>query len=253
MTATTPESHPADRGPRHGPRRRHHLEPAALVAAMERDPGLPNGDGERFSGYGVMGLPFLTGHILGLRRFPASSIGPGYRSVWHRDPDGHWTFYQDQPPDQTCTRYFGSDVDHIRQGPIRITWTGPRQFRVDIGQGDLAWTVQLASTLATRLLNGAARSLPMRAWHSPMILSAMSTVAGRALHAGSVRLTGTTSNGQRFTANPLRTWIITHSTASVGGLDLGAPGPAPEQAYLGDFAIPQRGIFVTGRASFARR
>lgn len=27
--------------------------------------------------------------------FPASSIGPGYTSVWHRDPGGTWTFYSE--------------------------------------------------------------------------------------------------------------------------------------------------------------
>jgi hypothetical protein len=39
---------------------------------------------ERFAGYGVMGLPFRSGHYLALRHFPASSIGPGFRAVWHR-------------------------------------------------------------------------------------------------------------------------------------------------------------------------
>jgi hypothetical protein len=76
-----------------------------------------------------MGLPFRSGHVLGLRRFPASSIGPGYRSVWHRDPDGRWTFYQDQPAELACTRYFGSAVQDVREGPIDIDWTGPRSSR----------------------------------------------------------------------------------------------------------------------------
>jgi hypothetical protein len=56
-------------------------EPAEYAGEIERDATLPAGSGERFSGYGVMGLPFRSGHILALRRFPASSIGPGYRSV----------------------------------------------------------------------------------------------------------------------------------------------------------------------------
>jgi hypothetical protein len=252
-TWPTPPAPPAADVDRPGRPHRHSLEPATLAAALEQHPELPHGPGERFSGYGVMGLPFRTGHILGLRRFPASSIGPGYRSVWHRDPNGRWTFYQDQPPDQTCTRYFGTDVDEIRQGPIRITWTGPQQFQVDIGEGDLAWTVDLASTPVTRLLNGLASALPARAWHSPTILGAMSTVAGTALQAGRVRLTGLTSNGHRFTAHPLTMWVITHSTATIDGVALGAPGPAPRQARLRDFTIPQRGIFVTGQATLHGR
>src|SRR5438093_10796541 len=101
-------------------------DPAEYAEEIERDATLPAGPGERFSGYGVMGLPFRSGHILGLRRFSASSIGPGYRSVWHRAPNGRWTFYQDQPAELACTRYFGAAVDEVREGPIEIAWTGPR-------------------------------------------------------------------------------------------------------------------------------
>jgi hypothetical protein len=41
------------------------------------------------------------------------------------------------------------------------------------------------------------------------------------------------------------------SSARLQGADLGAMGPTPEQAQLRDFAIPQRGVFVVGRAFFA--
>ena len=54
---------------------------------------LPDGPGDRFSGYAIIGLPFQSGHVLALRRFPTSSIGPGYTAVWHRNPSGRWTFY----------------------------------------------------------------------------------------------------------------------------------------------------------------
>jgi hypothetical protein len=65
-----------------------------------------------------------------------------------------------------------------------------------------------------------------------------------------LRLTGLAPNGQRFVANPLTMWVTTESKATVGGVDLGETGPAPEQAYLRDFAIPPRGLFVVGRAMF---
>jgi hypothetical protein len=196
-----------------------------------------------------MGLPFTSGHVLGLRRFPASSIGPGYRSVWHRDPHGRWTFYQDQPAELACTRYFGSAVDEVRDGPIRIDWSGPRSFAVRAG--DLEWTVEVGSTPVTRLFNAVGGILTARAWRSRPVLDAMSRVAGTALRAGRVRLTGAAPNGQRFVANPLTMWVATGSRATVGGRDLGEMGPAPEQARLGDFYIPQRGVFVIGRAMFS--
>jgi hypothetical protein len=138
-------------------------EPAEIVEDIERHPKLPPGSEERFFGYGVMGLPFRSGHVLGLRRFPASSIGPGYRSIWHRDPDGRWTFYQDQPAELACTRYFGAEVDEVRQGPIRIDWTGPRGFEVRAGDGELEWMVEVGSTPVTRALNGLGSVLPVRA------------------------------------------------------------------------------------------
>ena len=53
-------------------------EPRELVERLERGVELPAGNDERFLGYGVMGLPFVSGHILCMRRFPNSSIGPGY-------------------------------------------------------------------------------------------------------------------------------------------------------------------------------
>ena len=226
-------------------------EPAAYADEIERDTTVPAGSGERFSGYGVMGLPFRSGHILGLRRMPASSIGPGYRAVWHRDPTGRWTFYQDQPAELACTRYFGAAVDEVREGPIEIAWTGPRSFEVSARGGELAWTVELTSTPVTSALSRVASLLPERAWDSPSFLTVMSHAAGLALHAGRVRLTGRAPNGQRFVAKPLHLWVARASSARVHGGDLGAMGPAPEQAQLHDFAIPQRGVFVVGRTFFS--
>jgi hypothetical protein len=226
-------------------------EPAEIVEDIERHPKLPPGSEERFFGYGVMGLPFRSGHVLGLRRFPASSIGPGYRSIWHRDPDGRWTFYQDQPAELACTRYFGAEVDEVRQGPIRIDWTGPRGFEVRAGDGELEWMVEVGSTPVTRALNGLGSVLPVRAWRSTAVLAVMSRVAGIALRTDRVRLSGLAPNGQRFVANPRAVWVATASRATVAGADLGEMGPAPEQAQLRDFAIPQRGMFVIGRTFFS--
>src|SRR5688500_5343232 len=173
-------------------------EPAEIVEGLEREVELPAGSEERFSGYGIMGLAFTSGHVLGLRRFPASSIGPGYRSVWHRDPSGRWTFYQDQPATLACTRYFGRAVEEVREGPIRLEWTGPRVLRIQAGKGELDWTARLGSTPVTRVFNRVAAALPARAWRSDPVLAGMSRVAGTALRAGRVRLTGLAPNGQRF-------------------------------------------------------
>ena len=65
--------------------------PAQYAQTREYHPVLPKGDCERVSGYGVMGLPFASGHILGLRRWTASSVGDRFTSIWHRDSTGRRT------------------------------------------------------------------------------------------------------------------------------------------------------------------
>lgn len=223
--------------------------PAALAADAETT-ALPTGSGERFGGYGVMGLPFSSGHVLAMRRFPASSIGPAYSSVWHRDPQGGWTFWQDQQDDQSCSRYFSAALRGTRRGDIHLSWPTASTLRVVVPEGDLEWTASLTATAATHVLNGMARLLPARAWRSRRVLAAMGPVAGGALRAGKVAMTGTAPNGQRYQVNPLRLWVIDHSTARLRGDDLGRIGPLEEQARLGDFWIPQRGVFAIGRAYF---
>jgi hypothetical protein len=63
-------------------------EPREFVQMLVCNQTLPGGRDERFNGYGVMGVPFASGDLLALRRFPNISIGDGYTSLWHRGPDG---------------------------------------------------------------------------------------------------------------------------------------------------------------------
>jgi hypothetical protein len=76
----------------------------------------------------------------------------------------------------------------------------------------------------------------------------MSTVARFGLRTGKLRLVGRTPNGQTFAANPRTIWAICDSRAVVCGEDVGGPGPLPVQAELGEFLIPQRGLFAIGSA-----
>lgn len=70
-------------------------------------------------------------------------------------------------------------------------------------------------------------------------------ITGAALRAEKVGMVGTSPNGQGFIANPLRMWVIDESNAPVGADDFGPTGRLDEQACLGYFWIPQRGIFAT--------
>jgi hypothetical protein len=226
--------------------------PRQLIAELEASPRLPSGTNERFAGWGVMGLPFQSGHLLALRRFSASSVGPGYRSVWHRDPHGRWMFFQDVAPDVACTRYFGAAVDQVVQAAIDIDWPAPNELSVTVAGGGhrLYWRMSLTSSNATRLMNFLGPVLPDAWWRSQRFLAVMSRLIPPMLHTGKLRLSGVTPNGQRFAVNPSLAWLIAGAAATLDGSDLGGIGPAPTQGKLGDFRVPQRGIFAIGRAFF---
>jgi len=221
---------------------------AAAAATIQW--ALPSGDDERVVGFGVMGLPFASGHYLAYRDFPASSFAPAYRSVWHRDPAGVWTFYATTPGPQSCSRYFSSatPIAPVRCD-IQISWPTAWSLRIGI-DGLLDWHLDIASTGATRLMTAVGTRLPAAAWNSRATLSMMSRVVGPVLGLGRMQLTGQLPNGQGYRVAPKRVWAVARSTAVLWGEDLGPVGPLATQAQLQDFRLPQRGICVVGHGRF---
>ncbi|KGN33188.1 hypothetical protein N802_14150 [Knoellia sinensis KCTC 19936] len=220
--------------------------PRDCALESERHPQLPAGTDERVSGYGVMGQPFASGHVLGLRRWTASSVGEQFTSIWHRDPDDNWHFYESAQPEFACSRWFGHGVQESTVVDIDVTWEGSHLLRVT-SPPLVDWTLTLASSPMTRVMSAVARPLPLAAWRSPALLRAMGTVASSTLGVGKVGMTGLTANGLPFDANPQRIWRVVDATAQIQGQDAGPPAPLPEQARLGDFWIPQHGVFAMGR------
>lgn len=222
-----------------------------LVAQAEIRSELAPGTAERFAGYALMSLPFSSGYVLGLRRFPVTSIGPGYTSVWLRTPAGAWTIYTTVDASVSCPRYFGGALESTSVHKIEVEWSGERTFIVTIGdEVDLRWSVTLAATPMTRIMSRAASSLPDRFWESERFLTTLGAVAGPSLRAGRIAMTGKTPNRQLFKASPRRMWIVESSRASIHGEDLGVIEPLTRQTRLGDFWMPQRGIFMIGGATF---
>jgi hypothetical protein len=227
------------------------MGPRELALSAE-NAALPAGNDERFNGWGIMGLPFRSGHVLAVRRFPANSIGAAYTSVWHRSPLGEWTFYGDTPPTQSCTRYFGASVERFVPAPISIEWLTATSLTIGIPDARFELTATMAATPVTSAMNAMGSVMPDSLWKSSLVLDAMAGVAGLTLGAGRLRMHGTAPNGQAFVANPMRIWIIPEARVSLAGEDFGPTGALARQAWLGDFAIPQRGIFAIGRAFFER-
>jgi hypothetical protein len=113
-------------------------DPRSVLSQVEAAQWLPGGDLERFHGWGVMGLPFASGHVLGLRRWPASSIGPPYTSVWHRAPDGVWTFWSTAEAPVSCNRYAGELITYTAQSPIAVCWPGDWMLSVEVEEPGFA-------------------------------------------------------------------------------------------------------------------
>jgi hypothetical protein len=223
--------------------------PRQAVQAAQADPRLPQGDDDRFAGYGVMGLPFAGGHYLALRDFVATSVGPAYRAIWHRDPEGRWTIHTTGAPELTCPRYFSSVTATAQAPRIDVAWRDDHTLEVAMGE-TLSWRIELAATPATRMMTGMGGMLPEAGWNSNAVLAGMGPMARTMLHTGKIRLRGATPNGPRFRAAPLQIWRVVGTRASYRGQDLGEPAPLETQAHLGDFWLPQRGVFFVGRARF---
>jgi hypothetical protein len=222
------------------------VTPGEVARALEDTPGHLDAQRERFRGYGVLGLPFESGHVLGLRRFPASSIGSGYTSIWYRSPEGRWSFWSTAEPEVSCARYTGEVSDDTRQTAIRLAW--PESYRLTIAADDLSlsWEVTFAASPASSALSALSQRLPGQFLANERVLRALGPVAGTLLGTGRLALTGRMPNRQTFHLVPSHVWMVTASRAQLGATDFGRPAPLPRQAAIGDFRIPQKGLLAVG-------
>jgi len=232
-------------------RRSRSSDPRTIALQAESAPLDPSETREQLRGYAVIGVPFASGDVLAMRRFPASSIGPGYTSVWHRSPTGHWTIYQNQDPLVACPRAFGPAIDEATTTDIDLDWTAPDSFTMRIERPiRLIWQVTLTATPVTKALSAIVTNTPTRVRRSRPFAAAAARVAGVALGAGRLRLSGTVPSGQTFHADMRHVLIINDSRATISGRDLGPTAPLDEQLHLGDFWIPRRGLFAFGDGLF---
>jgi len=217
-------------------------QPQSSAGATPTLAELPYDAAEHFAGYAVLGLPFTSGHYLAFRDFPVSSVGPGYRSVWHRTPGGEWTIYANTAPQFSCARYFGAAVHHTVETDVDIQWSGPFTAQITV-PGVLDWHLQMGTSAATSMLTAMAVRMPETLWRNELVLRAMGAFAGPLLKAGRMKVSGMVPNGQTFQAQPRQLWLVTDSQAIIRDEDAGQPGPLEVQDHLADFWLPQRGLF----------
>lgn len=221
-------------------------EPATLAKRSEKWTVAPDSGRDELRGYAVISLPFASGDVLCLRSWPASSFGPGYRSVWHRAPEGAWTVFHTVAPELSCPRFIGAAVSNAVQSPIELEWTDPSRLRVRVEEADLVWEMELGATLVTRIMNSMMSLLPAAFFRSNAMLALMSAMATVMFSAGRFAMHGTFPNHQWFRVAPRKVWMVVASTASFGERDLGPVGPLAAQPSIGDIPLPQRGVFMVG-------
>ena len=212
-------------------------KPAEIVDELERNPELPPGSAERFYGYGVMGLRSSRGTCWGSGASRPRLSAPGIDR-------------------------FGTAI-RAAAGPSTKTWTanwharatsGPRWTRLSrhrsasTGRAD-HWRPERVTARDSRSQGGGRRASGTRLAlgpgpGDPVPRGRASTGAGGAAGRGGAQRSALHGQPAQDLGGEVRQLI--------GGSDLGEMGPAPEQAHLRDFAMPQRGLFVVGRC-FLRR
>jgi hypothetical protein len=158
--------------------------------------------------------------------------------------------WQNQPAELGCARYFSAAIAETRRVEIDLEWAAPSTIRLAVPELEFEWAATLRASGVTTLLSAVGAVLPDRLWKAKPALSLMWPVAGAALRAGRVGLAGVAPNGQRFIANPLKICSSRTLSLLLRGIDFGAVRELDKQTALGDFWIPQRGIFAMGRACF---
>lgn len=225
--------------------------PALVIEKRLRAPlhGRPGAD--EVSGFVVVAQPFASGDLLCLRRFPSSTFGPGYTSLWHRSAAGSWTVYTSVAPEVSCPRFIGAAVSRIVSNtPIHVDWTGPSELTVEVPDADLRWELTVVGTPVTRTMNVMMSLMPavlFRTLAAQWMMSLMSTAM---LAAGRLRLFGHVPNHQWYVSSPRRIWRIANAKAMIDQRDLGRPMPLAHQASLGQIPMAQCGILIVGVFSF---
>ncbi|MFL6205114.1 MAG: hypothetical protein ACJ739_07155 [Acidimicrobiales bacterium] len=207
-------------------------------------------DHEYVKGWGVMGLPFDSGHYLALRVFPENDFSP-YKTVWHRDPDGQWSIFVDGPRfDTACPRYYGPACTRVEHASVDLTWTGPMSLRVTADEAHLNWTLNATETGLLRAINAMSARLPDWTWRRPSLLRARELLARRVLGMGDIRMSGTMPSGHTGTLMPKRMYFIDDSTATLDDKDLGHAARMRATPDIGSFPLPARGVLAIGQAAW---
>jgi hypothetical protein len=195
-----------------------------------------------------MRLPFALGDILAFRRVTASSTGPPYTAVWHRDPTHRWTIYTTDPGRSGAVRY-GRPTSAVRVAEIKLLWTGNDRLAISVLQHHVEWALRFESTAVTRAFNVIAPLVPGRV--ASRLLSLAGDPVVPPLNAGPRGLESRTPGGHGYRLEPRRLWLATAAAATVDGRDLGPIGSHGRHAHPGTRVGPDHGLLLAGRVVYS--
>lgn len=211
-----------------------------LTPGVEPDPWFGH---EHIRGYGVLGLPLSSGHVLALRVSPINDFAP-YVTVWHQTPAGEWFIYYDAArPDIACPRYYGAAVRHVIPAKIILQWSGPAELTIRVDRIQLEWTILADEPPVLRILNMISKRMPLWTWKHAMLLKPREWIARR-LGMGRLKLAGKMPSGHFGIRMPQRIYFINRAQVRLGGIDLGMPVRVNPNPQIGKVTLPARGILA---------
>lgn len=202
---------------------------------------------EHVRGFAVMVQPFESGDLLALRVWPESDFG-SFTSVWHRTPEGEWTFFHQGGASEGCSRYWGPAVSRRFDTSIDLDWTGPNSLRVRVPEIDLDWTMTMSSCARLRALNAMAAAMPRWTWKPTSLRRLREILAERVLGMGRLQMAFTSPSGHHSIIAPNRIYFVDEAAATLGGRDLGRGVELDDNPTIGGVPMPRRGAFALAEA-----
>jgi hypothetical protein len=208
------------------------------------------GSAAHFTGYGLLSLTLESGDVISFSRVVASSMGPPYTCVWHRDAAGRWRFHVNIAPSRSCLRFLAPAACDVRVGDISLAWKSRLELSLDIRDARLHVGLRLATDVVMQALGAAAILVPAPIWRSAGALRAIGRGAGALLGTGGLRLAGRSPSGHVYRRRLAGIWGVAAAAAVLDGRDLGPMLDATQPVAVGGFLLPGRQLFAVSSSVF---
>jgi hypothetical protein len=204
----------------------------------------------RLHGYALLSLAFESGDVIMFRRVTASSMGPPFTTLWHRGPAGAWRFHVNVAPARSCLRFLGMSPDQVRTDDISVVWKSRHELALYLRRTRLHLALRLKASATMLILGAAAALVPGALWRAGNVLEAAASVAGAALGAGPLGLSGRTPTGHEYRVRPRAVWGVAAAAAVLDGRDLGALQETVSSSGPAGIVLPRRPLFTSEIVDF---